>query len=89
MLLAMADIHFFVPFFQEEIREVVREEVENLQDEMEEQLRNLHINMISQFHQQSQEINSVLSKHLTTIDRLTEENLRLREENERLRRGQG
>ncbi|KAL3921764.1 MAG: hypothetical protein SGILL_002575 [Bacillariaceae sp.] len=71
----------------EEIRDVVREEVENLQDEMEEQLRNLHMDMIAQFHQQSQEMNTSISKHLTTIDRLTEENQRLREENDLLRHG--
>lgn len=66
---------------------MVQEEIENLQDEMEEQLRNLHMDMIAQFHQQSQEMNKALSSHLATIDRLTEENKRLREENEQLRRG--
>jgi regulator of replication initiation timing len=66
----------------------VQEEIENLQDEMEEQLRNLHMDMISQFHQQSQEMAKALSHHLATIDSLTQENLRLREENERLRHGQ-
>jgi protein NEDD1 len=71
----------------EQIREVVREEVENLQDEMEEKLRNLHIDMINQFHQQSQEIETVLSKHFSALERLTVENQQLREENERLRRG--
>lgn len=65
----------------------MREEIENLQDEMEEQLRNLHMDMISQFHQQSQEINNALSKHLVTLDRLTSENEQLRFENEELRRG--
>lgn len=72
----------------EKIREVVREEVENLQDELEEQLRNLHIDMINQFHQQSQEIETELSKHFSALERLTAENQHLREENERLRRGQ-
>jgi len=71
----------------DEIREVVREEVENLQDEMEEQFRNLHIDMINQFHQQSQEIENILSTHMTSLHRLTAENQQLREENERLRRG--
>jgi regulator of replication initiation timing len=64
---------------------VVQEEIENLQDEMEEQLRNLHMDMISQFHQQSQEMTKALSHHLATIDSLTHENQRLREENEKLR----
>jgi hypothetical protein len=74
---------------KEGIREVVREEVEHLQDEMEEQLRNLHIDMINQFHLQSQEIDTALSKHFTTIERLELENQRLREENERLRQDRG
>ncbi len=72
---------------KDQIRDVVREEVENLQDEMEEQLRNLHIDMINQFHQQSQEIENVMSKHFQALERLTAENQQLREENERLRRG--
>ena len=74
---------------KEGIREVVQEEVENLQDEMEEQLRNLHIDMINQFHLQSQEIDTALSKHFTKIDRLELENQQLREENERLRQDRG
>jgi WD40 repeat protein len=69
----------------EDIREAVREEVENLQDEMEEQLRNLHMDMIAQFHQQSQEMNKVISHHLAAIDKLTEENQRLRQENDMFR----
>ena len=54
---------------------------------MEEQLRNLHIDMINQFHQQSQEIQSLLAAHSAALEGLTAENRRLREENERLRRG--
>ena len=34
----------------------VEHAITNLQDELEEQLRNLHIDMINQFHQQQQEI---------------------------------
>lgn len=59
--------------------------MENLRDDVEEAIRNLHMDMISQFHQQSQELNHALSAQLTTIDRLTDENQRLREENERLK----
>ncbi|KAL3916172.1 MAG: hypothetical protein SGILL_005300 [Bacillariaceae sp.] len=72
----------------EEFREMVREEVENLQDEMEEQLRNLHMDMIAQFHQQSQEMNKAMSQHLSIIDRLTEENEQLRQQNEMFREGE-
>lgn len=71
--------------FQEEVREVVRDEVESLRDDMEEAIRNLHMDMISQFHQQSQELSNALTAQLATIDRLTSENQFLREENERLR----
>lgn len=66
---------------------MVREEVENLRDDLEESIRNLHMDMISQFHLQSQEVNSALSTQLVTIDRLTEENQRLRDENDRLKEG--
>lgn len=60
-----------------------------MQDEIEEQLRNLHIDMINQFHSQSQEIDTALSKHFVAIKQLTLENQQLREENERLRQDQG
>jgi regulator of replication initiation timing len=45
------------------------------------------MDMISQFHLQSQEVNNALSTQLVTIDRLTEENQRLRDENDRLKEG--
>lgn len=69
----------------EDIREVVREEVEILRDDLEEAIRNLHMDMISQFHQQSQDLSNALTAQLATIDRLTGENQRLQEENKRLR----
>jgi hypothetical protein len=77
----------FFPFFfcnmflQNEVRKIVQDEVENLRDDIEEAIRNLHMDMISQFHQQSQELNNVLSAQNATIDRLTDENRRLQEEN--------
>lgn len=58
-----------------------------MRDDMEEAIRNLHMDMISQFHQQSQEINNTLASQLESIARLTEENSRLREENEYLKTG--
>ena len=67
------------------MRNIVTEEVENLRDDMEEAIRNLHMDMITQFHQQSQELNNVLAAQLATIDRLTEENEQLRQENELLK----
>lgn len=70
----------------EEIRDVVRDEVEKLQDDLEETLRNLHMDMIRQFHQQSQELNNALSSQLAAMDQLREENQRLREENDFLKR---
>ncbi len=72
----------------EDIRDVVRDEVEKLQDDLEESLRNLHMDMIRQFHQQSQELNSALSSQLAAMDQLREENQRLREENDFLKRHQ-
>jgi regulator of replication initiation timing len=63
------------------MRDVVKDEVENLRDDVEEAIRNLHMDMIGQFHQQSQELNKALSVQIATIDRLAEENERLREEN--------
>ena len=58
-----------------------------MRDDLEEAIRNLHMDMISQFHQQSQELNNTLSMQLQTIERLTEENQRLREENLRISNG--
>jgi regulator of replication initiation timing len=52
---------------------------------MEEAIRNLHMDMISQFHQQSQEINNALANQRATIERLEQENEQLLLENERLR----
>jgi chromosome segregation ATPase len=83
---------FFLPFFsnlilQNEVRNIVQDEVENLRDDIEEAIRNLHMDMISQFHQQSQELNNVLSAQNATIDRLSDENRRLQEENATLREG--
>lgn len=72
----------------EEIRDVVRDEVEKLQDHLEESLRNLHTDMIRQFHQQSQELNAALSSQMAAMDQLREENQRLREENDFLKRHQ-
>lgn len=48
-------------------------------------MRNLHMDMINQFHQQSQDLSSVLSAQAATIERLTEENRQLQEENAALR----
>ena len=50
-------------------------------------MRNLHMDMINQFHQQSQDLTSVISAQAATIERLTEENRRLQEENAALRAG--
>jgi hypothetical protein len=72
----------------EEIRDVVRDEVEKLQDDLEESLRNMHMDMIRQFHLQSQELNTALSSQLAAMDQLREENQRLREENDFLKRHQ-
>ena len=81
--------YVFIPLpfiLQEEIKDIVRDEVDNLRDDMEEAFRNLHMDIISQFHQQSQEINTALSNQQETILSLQQENEQLLLENERLRR---
>ncbi|CAJ1907714.1 unnamed protein product [Cylindrotheca closterium] len=70
----------------DDVRDIVQDEVENLRDDMEEAMRNLHMDMINQFHQQSQELTTVMSAQAATIERLTEENRRLQEENVALRK---
>jgi WD40 repeat protein len=70
----------------EDIRDVIRDEIEKLQDELEESLRNLHMDMIKQFHQQSEEFNMALASQLAAKEQLREENDRLREENDFLKR---
>lgn len=75
-----------MPLPKGEVRDVVRDEVDNLRDDVEESLRNLHMDMIRQFHIQSQEFNNVLSSHLSTIERLTRENQNLKDEMDRLRK---
>ena len=79
-----ADTGITIPI--EEIRHVFRDEVEKLQDDLEESLRNLHMDMIKQFHQQSEELNAALASQLSVMDQLREENQRLREENDFLKR---
>lgn len=64
---------------QDDIRDLVRDEVENLKDDVEEAIRNLQLDMISQFHQQSQELKNTLAVQMSTIQSLTEENERLRQ----------
>eukprot|EP00934_Nitzschia_sp_Nitz4_P007960 Nitzschia sp. Nitz4//scaffold3_size479765//65443//67234//NITZ4_000024-RA/size479765-augustus-gene-0.22-mRNA-1//-1//CDS//3329550530//7950//frame0 len=72
----------------DQVRDVVRDEIEKLQDDLEETLRNLHMDMIRQFHQQSQELNNALSSQMAAMDQLRDENQRLREENAFLKRQQ-
>jgi regulator of replication initiation timing len=59
-----------------------------LKDDIEEAIRNLHMDMISQFHRQSQELRDLLSMQMATIERLTEENEILRVDNERFFKGE-
>lgn len=60
------------------MREIVREELDAMRDEMEEAMRKFQVDMCRQLMKQSQERDKVLSK-------LQEENEELREENEFLR----
>jgi hypothetical protein len=60
------------------VKEIVRQELDVIRDEMHETMRILQVDMCRKFLQQTQEYNEVLSK-------LRQENSELREENEFLR----
>lgn len=70
---------------QDDVRDILQDEVEGLRDDIEEAMRNLHMDMINQFHQQSQDLTSVMTAQAVTIERLMEENRRLEAENKELR----
>lgn len=63
---------------QDAIREIVREELDVVRDEMEEAMRNLQVDICRKFIKQSQEYNELVLQ-------LQEENNDLRQENEFLR----
>jgi WD40 repeat protein len=60
------------------VREMIQEELEAMRDEMEEAMRNLHVDLLRQVQVQSQEYSDLISN-------LTQENEKLREQNEFLK----
>jgi uncharacterized protein (DUF3084 family) len=60
------------------LREMIQEEMEAVRDDMEEAMRNLHVDLLRQLQLQSQEYSNLISN-------LKEENEKLREENELLK----
>jgi hypothetical protein len=60
------------------LREMIQEEMEAIRDDMEEAMRNLHVDLLRQLQLQSQEYSNLISN-------LKEENEKLREENELLK----
>ena len=60
------------------LREMIQEEMEVMRDDMEEAMRNLHVDLLRQLQLQSQEYSDLISK-------LKQENEKLREENELLK----
>jgi hypothetical protein len=60
------------------IREMIQEEMEAVRDDMEEAMRNLHVELLRQLQLQSQEYSNLISN-------LKEENEKLRKENELLK----
>jgi regulator of replication initiation timing len=65
--------------------DIVNEATDILRDEMEEAIRNLHLDMLRQFQEQSKEFRDLISEQMQAVDQLILENERLREENRVLR----
>jgi DNA polymerase II small subunit/DNA polymerase delta subunit B len=61
------------------LREMIQQEMEAMRDDMEEAMRNLHVDLLRQLQLQSQEYSDLISN-------LKQENEKLREENELLKK---
>ena len=66
------------------LKRMIQDEIDDLREDMEGALRNMHLDMLRQFQQQSNEMQDLFAKQRETIGILVEQNGRLREENERL-----
>uniref|UniRef100_A0A7R9WPL7 Uncharacterized protein n=1 Tax=Craspedostauros australis TaxID=1486917 RepID=A0A7R9WPL7_9STRA len=66
------------------LKSTVGYDIDALRDDMEESIRNLHMDMLTQFHQQSQEMKSAFAAQQQMISDLVQENHKLREENQNL-----
>ena len=67
------------------LRQVIEEVTLDLREELGHSIRNLHVDVIRQFQQQSDEITELFQKQKKVMITLIEENQKLRGENERLR----
>jgi protein NEDD1 len=67
------------------MRGVLDDMMGQFKEEVITQVQNLHLDMIRQFHNQQAEITQLLDR-LSVQNQLLEENRKLREENERLRK---
>mmetsp|Transcript_22832 Transcript_22832/g.47430 ORF Transcript_22832/g.47430 Transcript_22832/m.47430 type:complete len:687 (-) Transcript_22832:1291-3351(-) len=66
------------------LKRMIQDEIDDLREHMEGALRNMHLDMLRQFQQQSNEMHGLFAKQSETIGILVEQNRQLREENERL-----
>jgi len=65
---------------------MVNDATDNLRDDLELSLRNLHVDVLRQFQLQSEEIKDLFQKQTHALESLMHENKALREENERLKK---
>lgn len=56
-----------------------------MENRLEQHIRNLHVDMLSEFQSQSQQFEDTILQQAKTIQELELENARLREENDQLR----
>ena len=71
------------------VRHELQDQMEVLQENVQESLQRLHVDMIRQFHRQSQELMGVVRQQQMQVDRLMQENEFLRDQNETLTRRSG
>jgi len=76
-------------YLQHMVRHELQDQMEVLQENVQESLQRLHVDMIRQFHRQSQELMGVVRQQQMQVDRLMQENEFLRDQNETLTRRSG
>ena len=67
------------------LRRIIQDEVDDLREEMEMSISNVHVDMLRQFQRQSTEMQTMFQQQARAIEELMEQNRLLREENERLK----
>ena len=68
-------------YLQNMVRQELQDHMFTLKEDIEGSIRNLHVDMIRQFHRQSQEMMSVVRHQQQQIDQLMQQNEFLREQN--------